>query len=231
MHDAVTSESQAVTVRRRQLAPNEIGQYRYATYRLFSNCVTQLPAGDLLQRFSARGSARPLHALMSGDLKSPGWFPPSEAARLSAEYAALFLLPGARQTRPYETCYRELQGGAGQRRPEPRLGLVAIDVQRAYVEYGMPSVVGVDESPDHAGVELRFMANLVRAEARFRQSGDRAAADKAVRGEREFLSRHILCWFPDWLGCVRECARMPFYHRFGVLLSCFLTTERVVLGL
>jgi len=193
--------------------------------------MTQLPAGELLQRFSACGSAGPFHALLGCGLRSPGWLSPSETACLSEEYAALFLLPGARQTRPYETSYREVQRGAGHGGVEPKLGLIAISVQRAYVEYGMPSVVGVDECPDHAGVELRFMANMVRLEARSRQCGDEAAANKAVRGEREFLSRHILCWFPDWLGCVSERARLPFYRKFGVLLSCFLTTERASLGL
>jgi TorA maturation chaperone TorD len=147
------------------------------------------------------------------------------------EYASLFLIPGPRQTFPFETCYREGPSRADARWSRRMLGFVALQVQRAYVQWGMPADLDSDEFPDHAGVELRFMARLVQAERAASKAPNAAFTRAIVRAESAFLAQHILQWFPDWLQCVRGRARRPFYRTVAELLGHFLGSEKALFGL
>ena len=88
-----------------------------------------------------------------------------------------------------------------------------------------------DEFLDHAGVELRFMMRLVEAERHSRSASDAVSTRAIVLAEADFLGQHILQWFPEWLNCVRDRARLPFYRTVATLLDRFLESEKAALAL
>ncbi|MBI1786573.1 MAG: molecular chaperone TorD family protein [Acidobacteria bacterium] len=209
------------------ISPEEVASFRESVYQLFSRCVLQAPSPEVcstLQDREWRESARILLGPESEDLCRDLAYE-RDRERLAVEHAALFVAPGPQQTFPFETSYRERSLVDGASRPGRMLGPTAVQVQRAYLDWGLPADLDTDELPDHAGVELRFMALLVAAE---RLSGERCAA-AIQRAEADFLNGHILQWFPQWLDGLSRRARRPFYRAGAAVLRGFLETERATL--
>jgi len=132
--------------------------------------------------------------------------PSSKAARL-AEYEALF----SGQERPpiwlYES--RHING----RVPGP----VTFKVQALYKQAGLESVNA--ELPDHAALELSFLAFLCRKEI---ESND--PEWRAVR--RIFIKNHAGIWLPD-VGRSLICSAYPAWQALGHLLGASLSSRRV----
>jgi TorA maturation chaperone TorD len=209
----------------------EISSFRESVYQLFSLCLLQAPSTELHPQFGDpewRDSARILLGSESEDL----WRDLAREAdveRLAIEHAALFVVPGPQQTFPFETSYRERRVVDGESRPGRMLGYTAVQVQRAYLEWGMPADLDTDELPDHAGVELRFMALMAAAERLSRNCSEDGCAVTILRAEADFLRCHILQWFPQWLECVYQRARWPFYKSGATVLRGFLEAEKTTL--
>ena len=205
---------------------------RRVMYALFSDCFLGSPTEELIVRLGdpafahvARQWTGCIGDPFTGMKKTVRQLP-----RLATEYAGLFLLPGARNTLPFETCYRERRWSRPGQEPGPTFGLVALQVQRAYARWHMGAQPDLDEFPDHAGVELAFMAHLLALESSTAIQADRGTT-AIVRAQQTFLQQHILEWFPAWLRAVRLRSQLPFYRCLAGLLSCFLRSEKVTIGL
>ena len=208
-----------------------IAAFRQSVYQVFSECFLHPPSGKLLPFFqdpSWKQSASALFGLeienLCADLAEE-----SDPNGLAVEHAALFVVPGPQQTFPFETNYREKFSVDGASRPGRMLGQSTLQVQKIYLEWGMPADLETNELADHAGVELRFMSLLVAAERLSRDSPDEACTTGILQTEADFLNQHILEWFPEWLHCVRERARRPFYRSAVTVLERFLETEKLTL--
>ena len=215
------------------ISPDEITSFRESVYQLFSRCLLQAPSMELRSLFENpewRESAPILLGTESKDLWRD-FANEADVERLATEHAALFVVPGPQQTFPCETSYREQRVVDGKRRPGPILGYTAVQVQRAYLDWGLPPDLNTDELPDHAGVELRFMALMAAAERLSRNSTEKCCAAAILRAEADFLNGHILQWFPQWLECVYQRARWPFYKSVATVLRDFLETEKTTLDL
>lgn len=213
------------------ISPAEIAAFRESVYQLFSRCLLQPPSKELRSQFQDpewRQSARILLGAESENL-CRDFAHEADVERLAVEHASLFVVPGPQQTFPFETSYRESSVVDGHSRPGRMLGYTALQIQRTYLGWGMPTDLYTDELPDHAGVELRFMALLASAERLTRNRVDKRCSGAILRAEAEFLDDHILQWFPQWLECVHQRARWPFYRSGAMLLRNFLEAEKVTL--
>jgi len=213
------------------ISRDEIAPFRESVYHLFSRCLLHAPSTELRCLFENpewRESAYVLLGAESEDLYRD-FAREADAERLAIEHAALFVVPGPQQTFPFETSYRERLVVDGQSRPGRMMGYAALQVQRAYLEWGVPTDLDTDELPDHAGVELRFMALLVAAERLSLGCVDQRCAAAILRMEADFLNGHILQWFPQWLECVSRRAQWPFYKSGAMILRSFLETEKATL--
>jgi TorA maturation chaperone TorD len=214
------------------IGPEEITSFRESVYQLFSRCLLQAPSTEVLslvQNPEWRESARILLGTESEDLRGD-FAREADVERLAVEHAALFVAPGPQQTFPFETSYRERSVVNGQSRPGRMLGYAALQVQRTYLDWGMPTDLDTGELPDHAGVELRFMALLAAAERLSSHFADKRCAAAILRAEADFLHGHILQWFPQWLECVYQRARWPFYKSAATMLQGFLEAEKTTLN-
>ncbi len=205
---------------------------RRSIYALFSDCFLASPTEELIARLAESGFARAAGQWTGciGDPSSVLKKGARQLPKLATEYAGLFLLPGARNTLPFETCYRERRWSRPGQEPGPTFGLVALQVQRAYARWHMPVGPDTDEFPDHAGVELAFMAHLLALETSAAAQAERETAP-ILRAQQSFLRQHVLEWFPVWLRSVRLRSQLPFYRCLAGLLGCFLRSERVTIGL
>ena len=211
--------------------PAEITAFRQTVYQVFSECFLHPPAlaslpfmADPEWRQSASALLGPEAAKLCKDFTEE-----SGPDRLAVEHAALFVVPGPQQTFPFESNYCEKRLINGENRPGPMLGYVALQVQRAYAECGMPTDLGAGELPDHAGVELRFMSLLAAAERLSAVSEDPQVREGIRQLEAGFLNKHILQWFPQWLKCLHMRAKEPFYKSGALVLKGFLRTEKITL--
>jgi len=119
-------------------------------------------------------------------------------------YRRLFAGPGRPRLALYESLYRHGR----------LLGPVTFTLQALYRTAGL-EVVGA-ELPDHASVELAFLAYLAEREAR---EPDQAAAWRQTA--RQFLRRHAGRWLPD-LGRAIAASGDAVYAPIGRLLADLL---------
>jgi len=152
----------------------------------------------------------------------------SEACRRAALALAELPLLGLETLRE---SYSRLTAGHGQRPPalyeslhrQGRLaGPVTWDVERHYRAFGLTPAEG--ELPDHASVELAFLAYLTDAEAEARAAGDGRRVARLRAEQRRFLREHAGAWLPE-VGAELAAADEPFYAIVGRLLSEFLSEE------
>jgi len=123
-------------------------------------------------------------------------------------YRRLFAGPG----RPALWLYESLQ-------VEGRLlGPTTLAVQQIYRAAGL-EVEGA-ELPDHASVELAFLAWLAEQEA-----ANPTQADEWRRLARRFIERHAGRWLPD-LGRALVATEDPVYAPIGQLLTDWLSEEQ-----
>jgi TorA maturation chaperone TorD len=205
----------------------EITSFRESAYRLFSRCLLQAPSIELRLIFENPEWRKSARILLGGECEElcHNFVSEADVGRLAIEHAALFVVPGPQQTFPFETSYREPCVVAGEWRPGRMLGYTAAQVQRAYLDWGLPTDLDTDELPDHAGVELRFMALLTAAERLSFRRDDRRFCATILRAEADFLHIHICQWFPRWLECVYQRARWPFYKSVARIIRGFLEAE------
>lgn len=130
--------------------------------------------------------------------------PPEPLSLRRQRYRQLFTGPGRPRLALYESLYRHGR----------LLGPVTFTLQALYRAAGL-EVVGA-ELPDHASVELAFLAYLAEREA---SEPDQAAAWRQTA--RQFLRRHAGRWLPD-LGRAIAASGDAVYTPIGQLLADLL---------
>lgn len=138
---------------------------------------------------------------------------PFVEADLAAQYRFVMTPPDRRPPALYESLHRH--------------GRLMGDVTRAVeVRYRALGIESYDELPDHACVELAFLANLAAAETEIENIAGETHLVMRLRQEaRQFLSRHAGMWLPE-LGRILAATGAPFYSVVGEWLHDFLVEER-----
>ena len=133
---------------------------------------------------------------------------------LAVEYTRLFIGPG-RHVPPSEGAQREgaLWGKATSR--------VASFVENCGFGY-LPQF---SDLPDHISVELEFMQEITKREAKAWEQEDRAAARHWLRIERKFIGEHLARWAPLFCEKVAQEAECYFYIEMAVLTDIFIQRE------
>lgn len=132
--------------------------------------------------------------------------PPAQddALDLAAAYARLFLGAGGRQAvPPYESYYAS-----------GRLCHEATGAMEALLATADLAVTDFAEPPDHAAVELEFMAQLLEL--------GRAAPLAPAR----FLDTHLAAWLPTFCRDVAQHDRSGYYAAAAGILAGMLESER-----
>ena len=142
-----------------------------------------------------------------------------DAPRLGAAVAALADIPAATLAERRRS-YRMLYAGSGRPRIWPYeshhrsgrlMGPETAVLEKLYRAAGLSAVDG--ELPDHASVELAFLAHLAQL-----QDEQPARAARWLRLERRFLQLHAGTWLPG-LGRSLAETRDPVYGPLGLFLA------------
>lgn len=88
---------------------------------------------------------------------------------------------------PYESAYAESGGSRGW---------TAVELEREYAAAGLSLAPSSKEAPDHAAVELEFVAYLCDQEASAWEAQRLNEGIKALKQQAAFLEQHLGRWFP-----------------------------------
>jgi TorA maturation chaperone TorD len=132
-------------------------------------------------------------------------------AKLSEEFTALFVAPGA--VSPYRSVFE-----SGCTFQEPCDQAVA-----AYREVGLEFQNRYSgEFPDHIGVMLSFVGCLAEREAECLEAADSTGAGTWRARREKFLLEQLGPWASGWCRRARSCAKDPFYSRILELTESIL---------
>jgi TorA maturation chaperone TorD len=136
---------------------------------------------------------------------------PEALRRLRVEYTRTFLM----NVHPYESVYLDDSGMLNT----PRSGAVL----EHYREHGFePAAARASGAPDHLGLELEFMAQLIQREAGASRAGYRVVAAALREEQAHFLEAHLVRWGPLFGRALAESAESPLYRTLGEAIETFL---------
>lgn len=124
---------------------------------------------------------------------------------LKLQFHALFNVPAGCYVFPFESCYRVAKP------PGPLMGRPAVEVQSEYAAAGFAVAPELLEPPDHVGVELAFVAELLERRAAAVESGERESAEELAEQLRRFCTAHLNQWLPALLKRIRDGGSSDFY--------------------
>lgn len=137
------------------------------------------------------------------------------------DFEALFRIPGPHYLSPYESVYRsQSAGGRGC-----LCGPEALAAEQLYLREGLGPGEGVNELPDHVGVELEFMAFLCRKAVHAMRTGDRAARQEYHHQQYCFFTEHVDAWIRLLADRLASQAQTSLYRFLGNFLNLFLELE------
>ena len=138
-----------------------------------------------------------------------------DAAALQTEHVRLFSTdPSGTPCFPYESCY---VAPGGQER-----GWLTARLQHTYAFAGLRLAPSLNENPDHAAVELEFMAYLCGQEADAWEHAARDDGLRALKRERSFLRHHLGRWFGMFARQVQRRAAVPLYAMTAEAADAFI---------
>lgn len=205
-----------------------VAQLRQAAYRLFSTLLLYpdeerlaalATAAGELQDQSEFWAAFPFFGQWSRLLSSLQGLEEWETAKVQQQYVRLFMInPGGLPCLPYESYYVEPEGQA--------TGWIAVQVEREYAAAGLVLAPSLKELPDHAAVELEFMAFLCHREACAWGTEVMKEGIYSLERQAAFLDRHLLQWFPEWARQVMRVDGDGIYTVVAEAAGSFVSCDR-----
>lgn len=108
-------------------------------------------------------------------------------------------------------------------------GWLLSQLEKEYREMGLSLSPALKEPPDHAAVELAFMAFLCSQEAEHWSSRRAVEAVQLMRQERAFLASHLTWWFPELARRVAPPGGKRHFAIITATASSFLVHENGLL--
>jgi TorA maturation chaperone TorD len=124
---------------------------------------------------------------------------------LAVEYCAIFIGP-AKNLSPHESLYHEREDIDWGRFWGKDTVLVKKYIEWAGLKY-KPEFTGM---PDHISVELEFMQQLAKREAKAWRAGKVEEARHFLKKEKQFMADHLAAWVPLYCDKVVEFAKLSF---------------------
>lgn len=116
---------------------------------------------------------------------------------------------------PYESFVRE------GRMP----GAATASVTKCMREAGFTDIVREALSPDHIGIELKFMAIQCYEEGQAWTAGRYVDSRRMVDAQRLFLARHLAAWAPEYCERLEERANHSYVRAIARLTRLCLISE------
>ncbi len=82
------------------------------------------------------------------------------------------------------------------------------------------------EGEDHIALELEYLQVLCDRALEAWLAGDDARCERELLSQRNFLTDHLMAWYPMMAGDMMKFPKTSFYQGLGVLLTGFLSNER-----
>lgn len=102
------------------------------------------------------------------------------------------------------------------------MGWVATLVEREYAAAGLSLSPSLKDLPDHAAVELEFMAYLCAQEASAWERESLTEGIRALELQVSFLERHLVRWLPLWATGVEALAGEGIYSQVAATAGAFV---------
>lgn len=80
-------------------------------------------------------------------------------------------------------------------------------------------------SPDHIGIELEFMMNLVQEELNALAREDKKEVERVRKIQKKFLEEHLANWGLPYLLAVKDIVETPFYYDVADATLEFLMSD------
>lgn len=199
------------------LSPPDLHRVRANVLRMISGLLLAAPATDVLEELAAEETweviglfARPPECQPLRDIVQAERY---DTERLRLEYHALFTAPFASYVFPFESCYRVTTP------PGPLMGAAALEVQAAYADAGFAVSADLGEPPDHAALELAFVAELLEQYASTVGAGDSESAGQLPSRVQSFCDDHLNAWLPAFRDRIRCTGASRFYTAVAILAA------------
>ncbi len=205
----------------------DLARFRQAAYRLFSTMLLY-PDGERLKTvttvagelgdqtdFLATSSFfiqwRELLDVLQG-------LSGVNTAAIQEEYVQIFMVnPDYAPCLPYESAYAEEGSNPGW---------TAVELEREYAAAGLALASSLREAPDHAAVELEFMAFLCNQEASAWEARHLDEGIDALKRQSAFLEGHLGRWFPVFARRVAEKDSSKIYATVTRAAEAFISHDR-----
>lgn len=102
-------------------------------------------------------------------------------------------------------------------------------VAAAYRAAGLAPAESTAEPPEYIGCEMGFMYELCRRQAEALQAGNESAADESFQQQIDFFANHLGRWGRSYGETMATFAKTDFFRGVGLLLTAFITEERMAL--
>ncbi|MGL6259928.1 molecular chaperone TorD [Vibrio sp. WXL103] len=133
---------------------------------------------------------------------------------LAADFCDLFLKSDKEGALPYASVYLD---------PEHMLnGQPALEMKQILAEHNIQVSHGLNEPPDHLGVELDFLGNLI---IRSNELEQERHLEQAFAEQEQFIRQHLLTWVPQFRTLCKKRDEFGFYAAVSELLVAFLELD------
>jgi TorA maturation chaperone TorD len=199
-----------------------LSNFRSTIYGFLAAIYRQEVSSDLLQHIKDPQFLGVLTKL--GIELNNGFFKKPEKELLEAlavEYARLFLGPG-KHISPHESVHHNKEGA----RSGQLWGKSTAEVKKFIQSSGLEYKTEYTGLPDHIGVELEFMQQVVQREAQAWKEDDDKTALLCRENEKKFVDEHLFSWIPEFCEKVITEADLPFYREMARLTKTFIEFEK-----
>jgi len=198
-----------------ELAAPEVSRIHANVFRMVSGMFLAEPSQELLDQLALDETWEIISIFVppSGyqelqDLALNRQFTISE---LRLAFHSLFAVPLGAYVFPFESCYRVATP------PGPLMGPPAVEVQSAYAAAGFAVSPEAAEPPDHVGLELAFVAELLDRYATTQDEADHKTAARLAAQIHSFCRDHLNRWLPALGNRISESGVSTFYAAVGRL--------------
>ena len=138
---------------------------------------------------------------------------------LAADYAKVFLAAGdaaGKAAFPYESIYTGFDSAFG--------GSLQMNLSALYASKGLTMQEDMFKiMEDHIGLELNYMAELLKEES---DAADEAAADDLRKQQREFFQAHLINWAAQFAADIYKYTERDFYKGVARMTMGFMEAEQ-----
>jgi len=139
-------------------------------------------------------------------------------ASVEEQYVYVFIAnPDYAPCLPYESAYVDSAAAPGW---------TAVEVERKYAAAGLSLAPSLHEVPDHAAVELEFMAFLCDQESSAWKAQRLKEGIKALKQQATFLEQHLGRWFPAFARRVAAKDNGEIYAPLARTAEAFISHDR-----